>query len=70
MNPLLGASLISVGGGLINNLLQNKSLDKQVAAQKDLMDYQWKNFQSPLAQALKIMRQRVLIPLLQWVTVM
>ena len=47
----IGSSLISVGGGLLGNILANQSLSKQVEAQKDLMDYQWKNYASPLAQA-------------------
>ena len=63
MDPVVGASLISVAGGLLNNLFQSESMDKQVSAQKDLMKYQWDNFSSPLAQA-SLMRLRVLIPLL------
>lgn len=51
MDPLIGASLISLGGGLLNNLFQSESMDKQVSAQKDLMKYQWDNFSSPAAQA-------------------
>lgn len=51
MDPLIGASLISLGGGLLNNLFQSGSTDKQVSAQKDLMKYQWDNFSSPVAQA-------------------
>ena len=49
--PQVGASLISAAGGLLNNFFADRSLDKQVSAQKDLMDYQWKNYASPLAQA-------------------
>lgn len=51
MDPLVGASLISLGGGLLNNLFQSESMNKQVDAQKDLMKYQWDNFSSPSAQA-------------------
>lgn len=51
MDPVVGASLISVAGGLLNNLFQSQSMDKQVSAQKDLMRYQWDNFSSPSAQA-------------------
>ena len=49
--PQVGAALISTGAGLINNLFAKEALRDQVSAQKDLMDYQWKNFASPLAQA-------------------
>ena len=49
--PQVGAALISTGAGLINNLFAKESLRDQVSAQKDLMDYQWKNYASPLAQA-------------------
>lgn len=51
MDPVVGASLISLGAGLLNNLFQSQSMDKQVSAQKDLMKYQWDNFSSPVAQA-------------------
>lgn len=49
-NTLVGQGL-SVIGSLFGNDMARKNAEFQQKLQKDLLDYQWKNFSSPKAQA-------------------
>lgn len=54
MAPEVLGSLISAGGSLLGSGLSQGlnvlNMNRQVQASKDLMDYQWQNFNSPAAQ--------------------
>lgn len=54
MNPIVLGSLVSAGGSLLGSIgsqmFNRSNMAEQVAASKELMDYQWKNFNSPAAQ--------------------
>ena len=42
---LLGS--LALGGTLVNQGLNRSNMDYQAQVSKELMDYQWKNFNSP-----------------------
>lgn len=44
------AALGSLGSTFLNGVFNRSAMADQVAASKELMDYQWEKFQSPLAQ--------------------
>ena len=48
-DPFLLGSL-ALGGTLVNQGLNRSNMDYQAQVSKELMDYQWKNFNSPKAQ--------------------
>lgn len=43
-------ALGSIGSTFLNGAFNRSAMKDQISASKELMDYQWKNFQSPLAQ--------------------
>lgn len=48
--PEIIGSIVGAGSGLLNTGLNALNMGAQTKAAKELMDYQWKNFQSPKAQ--------------------
>ena len=54
LNPQVVASGIgalgSLGSSFLNGMFNRSAMKDQIEASKELMDYQWDKFQSPLAQ--------------------
>ena len=46
----MGGTIGSLPGTLVNLGIGNYLQDRQLSKSKELLDYQWKNFQSPEAQ--------------------